>query len=165
VKHLISLNMGGALAIMLPPLSGSCFDSKQLDGKEADNKAANVGEPCHAAGIGKEYLHEKPQGKQQYRGNLDGGDEDEDEDECFNLCPRKEEKISAQDARYCTACPNHWYGRAGVIGYLCQGCRQTTESIKEHIFQMTQCFFHIVAKYPQIEHVPSKVKDAAVEKH
>lgn len=83
----------------------------------------------------------------------------------MHICPWKKQQIRAQDTGDSAACADHRDERIRTCQGMGIGSEDPAGEIEDKKPQMTQHILYIIAEYPQIEHVASKMKKAAVHEH
>jgi hypothetical protein len=112
-----------------------------------------------------EELHDEPEPQHDESRNLNDLDEYKNRYESQNTRAGVRDKISAQHSGNGAAGADAGDGHVVVQYRMDNPCAQSAEKIKYEVPEMAQTIFDVVAKYPQVPHVPDQVKPSAMQKH
>src|SRR3989304_8329602 len=73
--------------------------------------------------------------------------------------------ISAQHSGYCPACPDTRDSGLPIKINMYNGRTNSTDEIKQNEFEASQLILDIIAKNPQIPHIPYEMNEPSVKEH
>ena len=157
---------------VMHPVVGSF--RKHTQKKHPQHEAPNVGPPGHAArcrisgcqGAGPlQELHHEPEAQNDECRDFDDLKKENNGHESQDTGPRIEQQVCAEDSGDRPA--GSYAGDLDIIveGGMDDSRTQSCKKVKESESSMAETILHIVAKNPEVPHVPDQVKESAVQKH
>ena len=150
--------------------SGGRQGLKQLQEKDAENKAADVSPPGDSAdgavtAGGAEKLKEEPEAEEEGGRDLDKPWNEDDRNQGQDLRSRVQDEVSAHDPGDGPAGTDCRYIRVPVDNQVRDSRSQTAHQVEGQVTRVSEPVFDIVSKDVEKPHVAEDVPETAVQEH